>query len=84
MPQRGEEFEEKGRDLEEGIEAAKLLVSYGYNALDVHVGSYDSWWWSHPPMYQDKGLYRPYAKLMKETVSTYKDPEEVNGEVLKK
>lgn len=64
----GEEFEEKGRDLDEGIEAAKLLVSYGYDALDTDVGSYDSWWWSHPPMYQEKGLYRPYAKLMKETV----------------
>lgn len=65
----GEEFEEKGRDLEEGVEAAKLLVEYGYDALDTDVGSYDSWWWSHPPMYQDKGLYRPYAKLMKETVN---------------
>lgn len=64
----GEEFEEKGRDLDEGIEAAKLLVSYGYDALDVDVGSYDSWWWSHPPMYQKKGLYIPYAKLVKEAV----------------
>jgi len=45
-----------------------LLVSYGYDSLDTDVGSYDSWWWSHPPMYQEKGLYRPYAKLMKETV----------------
>lgn len=65
----GEEFVEKGRDIEEGIEAAKLLVSYGYDSLDTDVGSYDSWWWSHPPMYQEKGLYRPYAKLMKETVN---------------
>ena len=64
----GEKFEEKGRDLPEGIEAAKLLEKYGYDALDVDVGSYDSWWWSHPPMYQEKGLYMPYAKLMKETV----------------
>ena len=64
----GEEFTENGRDLEEGIEAAKLLVSYGYDSLDTDVGSYDAWWWSHPPMYQEKGLYRPYAKLMKETV----------------
>ncbi|URZ03148.1 oxidoreductase [Clostridium felsineum] len=64
----GEEFKEKGRDLDEGVEAAKLLVAYGYDALDTDVGSYDSWWWSHPPMYQEKGLYRPYAKLMKETV----------------
>ena len=64
----GEEFVEKGRDLDEGVKAAKLLVAYGYDALDTDVGSYDSWWWSHPPMYQEKGLYRPYAKLMKETV----------------
>ncbi len=64
----GEEFEEKGRDIDEGVEAAKLLVSYGYDALDTDVGSYDAWWWSHPPMYQEKGLYRPYCKLMKDNV----------------
>lgn len=64
----GEDFEEKGRDVEEGIAAAKLLVSYGYDALDTDVGTYDSWWWNHPPMYQEKGLYRPYCRLMKETV----------------
>lgn len=64
----GEEFKEKGRDIEEGIAAAKLLVEYGYDALDVDVGSYDSWWWSHPPMYQDKGLYIPFAKIVKDAV----------------
>ena len=64
----GEEFAEKGRDMEEGLEAAKLLISYGYDALDVDVGSYDSWWWSHPPMYQKKGHYRKYAKAIKEVV----------------
>ena len=64
----GEEFEEKGRDIEEGIEAARLLVDYGYDSLDVDAGSYDSWWWSHPPMYQEKGLFMPFAKILKETV----------------
>lgn len=64
----GEEFEEKGRDIPEGIEAAKLLVQYGYDALDVDVGSYDAWWWSHPPMYQEKGLYIQYAKIVKDAV----------------
>ena len=63
----GEEFVEKGRDIEEGIEAAKLLVAAGYDAFDGDVGSYDSWYWSHPPMYQEKGLYLPYNKIMKET-----------------
>ena len=65
----GEVFEEKGRDIPEGIEAAKLLVSYDYDALDVDAGSYDAWWWSHPPMYQDKGLYIPFAKIIKDVVN---------------
>ena len=64
----GEDFIEKGRDLEEGKQAARLLTDYGYDALDTDVGSYDSWWWSHPPMYQEKGLYRPFCRIMKETV----------------
>lgn len=65
----GEEFEEKGRDIEEGLEAAKLLESYGYDALDTDVGTYDAWWWNHPPMYQEKGLYRKYCKMVKEVVN---------------
>ncbi len=64
----GEAFEEKGRDISEGLEAAKLLVSYGYDALDTDVGTYDAWWWNHPPMYMEKGLYRPYCRLVKEAV----------------
>lgn len=64
----GEEFEEKGRDTEEGLKAAQLLESYGYDALDTDVGTYDAWWWNHPPMYQKKGLYREYCKMVKEVV----------------
>lgn len=64
----GEIFEEKGRDIEEGLETAKLLVQYGYDALDTDVGTYDAWWWNHPPMYQKKGLFRPYCKMVKEAV----------------
>lgn len=65
----GEEFKEMGRDTEEGLEAAKLLESYGYDALDTDVGTYDAWWWNHPPMYQEKGLYRAYCKMVKDVVS---------------
>lgn len=65
----GEVFEEKGRDIPEGIEAAKLLAQYGYDALDVDVGCYDAWYWNHPPMYQKKGLYIEYAKIVRGNVS---------------
>lgn len=62
----GESFVEKGRDIEEGIQAAKLLEAGGYDAFNVDVGSYDSWYWSHPPMYQSKELYLPYAEILKQ------------------
>ena len=64
----GEEFEEKGRDIEEGIEAAKLLEKYGYDALDVDAGTYDAWWWNHPPMYMEKAPYKEFARITKENV----------------
>ena len=65
----GEEFEEKGRDIEEGIEAAKLLEKFGYDALDVDAGTYDAWWWNHPPMYMEKAPYKRFAEIVKENVS---------------
>ncbi|HSQ88788.1 NAD(P)-binding protein, partial [Romboutsia sp.] len=65
----GEDFIEKGKDIEEGLEAAKILVEAGYDALNVDVGTYDSWYWNHPPMYFGKGgMYLPYTKAVKEVV----------------
>ena len=64
----GEEFTELGRDTEEGLEAAKILVEAGYDALDVDAGTYDSWYWAHPPMYFDKGVYLPFAEKVKQVV----------------
>ena len=65
----GETFEEKGRDIEEGIQAAKLLVAAGYDCLNVDVGTYDSWYWNHPPMYfGEKGMYREYGRILKKEV----------------
>lgn len=63
-----EEFTEVGRDLEEGIKAAKILVDAGYDALNVDVGTYDSWYWNHPPMYFEDGMYRKFGKIVKENV----------------
>lgn len=65
----GEDFIEKGRDIEEGLEAAKILEIAGYDAFNVDVGSYESWHWSHPPMYHKKGLYLPYSKMLKQVLN---------------
>ena len=64
----GETFQEQGRDITEGLEVAKRLVDGGYDALNVDVGTYDSWYWNHPPMYFQDGMYLEYAKLLKGAV----------------
>ena len=47
----GEEYAEIGRDREESLRAARYLQDAGYDMLDADNGTYDSWYWSHPPMY---------------------------------
>ena len=47
----GEEYDEAGRDLEEGIKAAKYLQDAGYDMFDADNGTYDAWYWAHPPEY---------------------------------
>lgn len=64
----GEEYEEFGKDIPEGIEAAKLLVAAGYDALNVDAGTYDSWYWNHPPMYFEDGCYREFGAILKKEV----------------
>ena len=47
----GEKFTEIGRDMEESKKAAKYLQDAGYDMLNADNGTYDSWYWAHPPMY---------------------------------
>ena len=47
----GEVYEEKGRCMAESERAAKYLQDAGYDMLNADNGTYDSWYWSHPPMY---------------------------------
>ncbi|MBE6804317.1 MAG: FAD-binding protein [Ruminococcaceae bacterium] len=47
----GEDYTEVGRDMEESEKAAKYLQDAGYDMLNADNGTYDSWYWCHPPMY---------------------------------
>ena len=47
----GEEYVEVGRNMAESEKAAKYLQDAGYDMLNADNGTYDSWYWSHPPMY---------------------------------
>ena len=65
---KGEHYVEAGRDVEEGLEMAKLLEEAGFDALHVDAGCYDSWYWSHPPVYQEHGCMVDMAAKAKEVV----------------
>jgi len=64
----GEDFKELGRDIDEALEAAKILEEAGYDGFDADAGIYDSGYWAHPPMYFEKGLYLPLTEQLKKVV----------------
>ncbi len=47
----GEDYDEVGRDFEESKKAAKYLQEAGYDMLNCDNGTYDAWYWAHPPIY---------------------------------
>lgn len=47
----GEEYTEVGRDMAESEEAIKFLSDAGYDMFNCDNGTYDSWYWPHPPIY---------------------------------
>ncbi|MBQ6442121.1 MAG: FAD-dependent oxidoreductase [Lachnospiraceae bacterium] len=47
----GEDYIEIGRDMEESERAAKYLQDAGYDMLNCDNGTYDAWYWAHPPQY---------------------------------
>lgn len=50
----GEEYTEVGRDMEESEKAAKYLQDAGYDMLNCDNGTYDAWYWAHPPIYMSE------------------------------
>ncbi len=45
------DFKEVGRCMEESEKAAKYLQDAGYDMLNADNGTYDAWYWAHPPTY---------------------------------
>lgn len=63
------DYVEVGRDLEEGIKAAKYLEEAGYDMLNCDNGTYDAWYWSHPPMYMPQNCNYFEAEAVKKAVN---------------
>ncbi|MGZ3614449.1 MAG: oxidoreductase, partial [Thermodesulfobacteriota bacterium] len=64
----GEQFIEAGRDIEEGLQMARMLEAAGFDSLHVDAGCYDSWYWAHPPVYQEPGFMVDMAAAAKKVV----------------
>ncbi|MDD6728051.1 MAG: FAD-dependent oxidoreductase [Eubacteriales bacterium] len=47
----GEDYVEAGRDMEESERAIKYLSDAGYDMFNCDNGTYDAWYWAHPPIY---------------------------------
>ena len=69
LPCEGDGYAEVGRDLEEGVKAAKYLEAAGYDMLNCDNGTYDAWYWSHPPMYMPLNCNYREAEAVKEAVN---------------
>ena len=61
----GEDYVEVGRDFEESIKAAKLLQEAGYDMLNCDNGTYDAWYWAHPPIYMPENCNLELVEQLK-------------------
>jgi len=64
----GEIFKEAARDIDEGLEVARILEKEGYDALNADAGSYEAWYWAHPPTYMPHGCYLDLTEKLKKVV----------------
>ena len=64
----GEDYTEIGRAMPESEKAAKYLQDAGYDMLNADNGTYDSWYWAHPPMYMPQNCNLDDVAHIKEFV----------------
>lgn len=63
-----ENYKEFGRSMEEAPSVAKILEAAGADMLNADNGSYDSWWWAHPPVYMPRACNLPEVAYIKNFV----------------
>ena len=59
------DFEEWGRDMEESEKAIKYLEDAGYDMFNCDNGTYDAWYWAHPPQYMPDNCNLEYVEHIK-------------------
>lgn len=61
----GEDYVEVGRDMAESELAVKFLEEAGYDMLNCDNGTYDAWYWAHPPVYMPLNCNLEYVEHIK-------------------
>lgn len=61
-----DDFEEWGRDMEESEKAIKYLSDAGYDMFNCDNGTYDAWYWAHPPQYMPDNCNLKYVEHIKQ------------------
>ena len=61
----GEVFTEVGRTMEESERAIKILEEAGYDLFNCDNGTYDAWYWAHPPVYAPLNINLEYVEHIK-------------------
>lgn len=64
-----ETYTEVGRDMAESEKAAQLLQKAGYDMLNCDNGTYDAWYWAHPPIYMPEDCNLKDVEAIKKVVS---------------
>ena len=64
-----ENFKEFGRDMEESEKAVKYLEDAGYDMFNCDNGTYDAWYWAHPPQYMPDNCNLSYVEHIKNFTS---------------
>ncbi len=64
-----EDFKEFGRDMEESEKAVKYLEDAGYDMFNCDNGTYDAWYWAHPPQYMPDNCNLSYVEHIKNYTS---------------
>ena len=59
------DFEEFGRDMAESERAIKYLADAGYDMFNCDNGTYDAWYWAHPPQYMPDNCNLEYVEYIK-------------------
>ena len=59
------DFVEWGRDMEESERAIKYLEDAGYDMFNCDNGTYDAWYWAHPPQYMPDNCNLEYVEHIK-------------------